>query len=57
MLYFSLILISKIITIHLLVTNVVNIIIQYLTMEKKRNEIRFLKILIEMSDKVFIENC
>ena len=41
MLFFSLILISKIITVHLLVTNVVKIIIYSLTLETNRDEIRF----------------
>ena len=58
MLFFSLILISKIITIHQLVINVVKIIIYTLTLETKtQRKSLFFLLLMEMLDKVLIEKC
>ena len=57
--FFSLILISKIIIVQQLVTNVVKIIIYSLTLETKaqRNSLFFFLLLMEMLDKVLIEKC
>ena len=59
MLSFSLILISKIITVHQFVTNVVKIIIYSITLETKarKNSLFFFLLLIEMFDKIFMEKC
>ena len=57
MLFFSLILISKIIAVHQFLTNVLKIIIYSLTLETKARKIRFFLLLMDMFDKVLIEKC
>ena len=53
--FFSLILISKIITVHQLVTDVVKIIIFSWTLEAKARRNSLFLLLVEMLDKVLIE--